>query len=139
MLLSLTSKYAVQSLVTLERRSPELTSVRFIAEEAGIPLKYLGRLMPTLGRAGLVEVVRGARGGYRLAKPASKISLWSIIEAAQGTETMKRCLLGLAGCSDSADFCAIHEQWAPHRTAVFELLQRTYLSDVKGSSLDFSA
>jgi Rrf2 family protein len=52
---------------------------------------YMAKHMQALARAGVVESVRGAGGGYRLAKPARDITLWDIFEAIEGNETPFRC------------------------------------------------
>ncbi len=46
-----------------------------IAEHQGIPLKYLRQIMALVTRSGVVRTIRGAGGGYVLARPASKITL----------------------------------------------------------------
>jgi Rrf2 family transcriptional regulator, iron-sulfur cluster assembly transcription factor len=61
------------------RRRP--TSVRAIAQRQDIPAPYLEKLLIELRRAGLVESVRGAQGGYKLARSPAQISLGQILEA----------------------------------------------------------
>lgn len=57
------------------------TSVRAIAQRQDLPPPYLEKLLIELRRAGLVESVRGAQGGYQLARSPSQISLGEILEA----------------------------------------------------------
>jgi Rrf2 family protein len=52
---------------------------------------YMAKHMQALARAGVVESIRGAGGGYRLARPASEITLWDIVEAIEGEEAPFRC------------------------------------------------
>lgn len=58
-----------------------LSSVRAIATRQGLPAPYLEKLLIELRRANIVSSVRGAHGGYRLAKPLGQISLGQILEA----------------------------------------------------------
>jgi Rrf2 family protein len=57
------------------------TSVRAIAQRQELPAPYLEKLLIELRRAGLVESIRGAQGGYRLARSPAQISLGQILEA----------------------------------------------------------
>mgnify|MGYP003507730790 FL=1 len=52
---------------------------------------YMAKHMQALARAGVVESVRGAGGGYRLARPAGDITVWDIIEAIECEEPPFRC------------------------------------------------
>lgn len=82
--MKLTTKghYSVKALLDLALQPPQqLTSVRAIAQRQELPAPYLEKLLIELRRAGLVEAVRGAQGGYRLARPAVEISLGQILEA----------------------------------------------------------
>lgn len=62
-----------------------------LAEFHALAPAYMAKHMQALARAGVVESVRGAGGGYRLARPAAEISLWDIVEAIEGTEPAFRC------------------------------------------------
>ncbi|MEO1223244.1 MAG: Rrf2 family transcriptional regulator [Pseudomonadota bacterium] len=66
-------------------------SGRALAEFHGVPESYLLKHLKSLVAAGLLESVTGPRGGYRLAKPPSEISLLDIVEAIDGTEPAFRC------------------------------------------------
>lgn len=74
--------YSVKALLDLSLQ-PKLraTSVKAIAQRQDLPAPYLEKLLIEMRRAGLVESVRGAQGGYRLAKPLADISLGQILEA----------------------------------------------------------
>jgi Rrf2 family protein len=62
-----------------------------LAEYHGVPGAYLAKHLQALARAGLVETTKGPRGGYRLARPASEITLLDVVEAIDGTEPAFRC------------------------------------------------
>jgi Rrf2 family protein len=82
--MKLTTKghYSVKALLDLALQpKARPTSVRAIAQRQDLPAPYLEKLLIELRRAGLVESVRGAQGGYRLARPAAQISLGQILEA----------------------------------------------------------
>jgi Rrf2 family protein len=74
--------YSVKALLDLSLQSPRASaSVNAIAQRQNLPAPYLEKLLIELRRANLVVSVRGAHGGYRLAKPAAEISLGEILMA----------------------------------------------------------
>ncbi|NEP19503.1 MAG: RrF2 family transcriptional regulator [Leptolyngbya sp. SIO4C1] len=74
--------YSVKALLDLSLQPTRtLVSVNTVAQRQNLPAPYLEKLFIELRRAGLVESVRGAQGGYRLAKPPAQISLGQILAA----------------------------------------------------------
>lgn len=74
--------YSVKALLDLSlqpRHQP--ASVKAIAQRQDLPAPYLEKLLIEMRRAGLVESIRGAQGGYRLARPPGQISLGQILES----------------------------------------------------------
>ncbi len=56
-----------------------------------VPTAYMAKQLQALSKAGIVQSSRGAHGGYRLAKPATEISLWDITAAIEGHVPAFRC------------------------------------------------
>ena len=74
--------YSVKALLDLSLLRPMKTSsVKAIASRQDIPAPYLEKLLIEMRRAGLVKSIRGAVGGYQLAKPPAQISIGEILEA----------------------------------------------------------
>jgi Rrf2 family protein len=74
--------YSVKALLDLSLQPAHaLVSISTLAKRQNLPAPYLEKLFIELRRAGLLESVRGAHGGYRLAKPPAQISLGQILEA----------------------------------------------------------
>jgi len=92
-------------LVRLEDTGPVMT--RKIAERQNLPEPYLEQLMMALKRAGILKAVRGAHGGYMLARSASDISTAEIIRALEGELAIADC--DDANCCSSPDMCAIKD------------------------------
>ena len=63
-----------------------------LAEETGLPLPTVQKLVSRLSAAGLIESARGTGGGFRLARPAAAISLADIVEAIEGPIAMTACV-----------------------------------------------
>jgi len=75
--------YSIKALLDLSLNGSQTpTTVREISERQAIPAPYLEKLLIKLRRAGIVESVRGAHGGYRLQRLPRDISLGQILEAA---------------------------------------------------------
>lgn len=74
--------YSVKALLDLSLQ-PDYgpTSVRAIAQRQALPAPYLEKLLIDLRRAGLINSLRGAQGGYQLARSPAQISLGQILEA----------------------------------------------------------
>ena len=62
-----------------------------LAEYHGVPSAYLAKHLQALARAGVLETVKGPRGGYRLARPATEITVLDVVEAIDGAESAFRC------------------------------------------------
>jgi Rrf2 family protein len=72
---------------------PEGTSLPAarLAEYHGVPAPYLAKSLQALMHAGIVESTTGRFGGYRLAQPASAITLLHVVQAIEGPDPMFRC------------------------------------------------
>jgi Rrf2 family protein len=92
-MLTLTRKteYALIAVCHLARVGRQVVSARDIAEEHSVPLPLLMNVLKRLNRMGLVNSVRGARGGYVLAVPAREITLAGLIGAVEGPVHLTRC------------------------------------------------
>jgi FeS assembly SUF system regulator len=108
--------YAVVIMTAAARREAGARlSASALAEETGVPVPTAQKLMGRLAAAGLLTSVRGAAGGFALARPGAEISLADIIEAVEGPIAMTQC----SGHEDASD-CALdaHCRVKPHMTIV---------------------
>jgi Rrf2 family protein len=62
-----------------------------LAEYHGVPAAYLAKHLQALAGAGVLRTVKGARGGYRLARPPAEITVLDVVEAIDGDESAFRC------------------------------------------------
>jgi Rrf2 family protein len=62
-----------------------------LAEYHGVPTAYLAKHLQAMSRAALLESLPGPRGGYRLARPANRISVLDVVEAIDGSAPAFRC------------------------------------------------
>src|SRR5918996_3000807 len=63
-----------------------------LADFHGVPVAYLAKHLQAMSRAGILEAETGPRGGYRLARPPTDISVLDVVEAVDGEDPAFRCL-----------------------------------------------
>ncbi len=130
MLYSNACEYAIRALTFLAKEPGDGLVLRStIAEASALPGPFLGKILNDLVRAGLLESVRGRGGGYRLARPATDISLLDVKLAIDGLADLDACAVGLDPCSDETP-CPLHEDYKRVRTVIREYLASTRLSDL---------
>ena len=89
-----------------------------LAEETGIPLPTVQKLVSKLSHAGLLRSVRGAGGGFRLARPAAAVTLADVIEAIEGPIAMTACVeTGRHDCALEGS-CRVQAHWPVVNAAV---------------------
>ena len=93
-------RYALRLMVELANRAgaDALVPLKEISDAQQISLKYLEQIVTPLTKAGLVLSVRGAQGGYRLARPDTEITAGEILRAVEGELTAIPCLASSVEC-----------------------------------------
>jgi Rrf2 family protein len=127
-MLTTTSTYALIAMSTMVRNVNQLPmTARELAELGEIPTNYLSKIMRQLVRAGLVEGTRGIGGGFRFARPPSKIKLIEVVTLFEQLDRPRVCPFGNHVCCDE-DPCAIHDVWGGVRADFIAVLQDTDLA-----------
>ena len=103
-------RYALRLMTELADHGGALVPLKEISTAQQISLKYLEQIITPLARAGLVASVRGAQGGYRLARPAEEITAGDILRAVEGELTAIPCLGAQADCP-RRDQCRTRAFW----------------------------
>jgi len=128
-LLSRSGIHAIRALVALTRLPEgEFRGAAALADETAAPPNYLGKLLQTLSREGLVKSQKGLGGGFRLARPADKITMYDIVHALEDTHRWTRCVFGTE-CTEDCP-CAVHDHWSGIRDAYMLMLKATRLVDL---------
>jgi len=92
--------YAVVIMTAAARREAGARlSASELAQDTGVPLPTTQKLMGRLAAEGLLTSVRGATGGFALARPAGEITLADIVEAVEGPIAMTVCSEGRTDCA----------------------------------------
>ncbi|HNZ64297.1 MAG TPA: Rrf2 family transcriptional regulator [Smithella sp.] len=111
MKLSTRSRYGLRLMLVLARNYGKgNTFLKDIAREEDISEKYLSLIIIPLKGVGLVNSVRGASGGYTLARDPSQITLKDIVDVLEG-DCLVDCLKDPKSCS-RVSTCASHDIWA---------------------------
>lgn len=109
-------------------RNDEPVSVSDIASRQDIPVNYLEQLFGKLRRGGLLASVRGAQGGYLLARSAGEITIADILEALGEPVIFGSCQTE-KGC-ENALTCPTFRLWRKVKGSVDEILESTTLQDI---------
>ena len=144
MLFSTKAEYGVRLMIALGCRAgedvdaePAPVALGSVAASETLPLSYLEHLAAKLRQAGLVTSVRGAHGGYRLARPASKIQMLEVVQALEGPIAPMECFHdvreGRVLCShevDGDEACATKLLWTRVHGGITKALAGTTLADL---------
>lgn len=130
MKLSTKTRYGARAMVELAaayEHGP--VSVREVAEKQKLSEKYLEQIMATLKAAGLVNSVRGLRGGYSLARAPSSIRLGDVFRVLEGSPAPVDCVDDGALCP-MQDACPTRSTWVEIKKALEGVLDGTTLQDL---------
>lgn len=103
--------------------------LRDIARGQDISPKYLEHFLTPLKLAGLIRSIRGAQGGYELARSPSQIRLSDILLVLEGTMAPVECVDRPEICSRYPS-CAAREVWSELKKSVLDPLESTTLQDL---------
>lgn len=128
MKLTTKGRYAVTAMMDLSLHAKlDHIALVDISDRQNISLSYLEQLFRSLRKGGLVESVRGAKGGYKLAKADNQISLADILIAVQ-EEINLTCGSG-ASCTEVTP-CLTHDLWNHLSGEFFEFLNNKKLNEL---------
>lgn len=130
MRLTRAGEYAVRCILYLSLSGKGVLAKRKeIARTMKIPELFLGKIAQQLFRAGIIEIVQGARGGFRLVVPPEKLTLLEVVEAVIGEITLNDCVANPDGCYRSP-FCNVHLVWEKAREQLRETLRQARFVDL---------
>ncbi len=112
--------------------------IRLIAQRQNISVKYLEQLMAILKSAGFVASIRGAKGGYLLAKPPGRININDLFAALEGPIVTVECVENQSYCARVAD-CTARVLWVQLQDALQSTLQAVTLQDLLGRAREQAA
>lgn len=112
MKLSTRARYGVRLMLVLaDNYGKGPMFLKDIARGENISEKYLSLIIIPLRGVGLVNSIRGAHGGYNLAKEPSTITLKEIVDVLEGDCSLVECVKNPSSCP-RVPICASHDIWA---------------------------
>ncbi len=136
MKMSTKGRYGLRALVDLAHYSEkEPVSITSIAARQGISERYLEQLMSKLKKAGIILSIRGAGGGYTLAKPMDEISVGDVLRALEGNIEPVECpgIRKEEGCV-SGGACASKMVWQRINDSVNQAVDGIMLEELVNES-----
>ena len=133
--LSKKSDYALIAMTHLATRSDAGTSssAREISESYDIPLELLAKVLQRLVRSRLLVSVQGTRGGYRLARHASMISVADVIQAVDGPVTVTACSTEDHNC-DQYSKCSVRDPLSKIKNRILDALNTVSVAEMAAES-----
>lgn len=125
---SLTAEYALRAMACLALFPDQLVPTPVLAAQTKVPPNYLAKVLQLLAGSELITGRRGVGGGYKIARPADKITLLEVIRAVTQVERIRACPLGLS--SHGTNLCPLHRKVDEAAAAVIDLYGRTTLAEL---------
>jgi FeS assembly SUF system regulator len=121
--------YAVVVLSRLEAEGGVQTAPG-LAAGTGVAEPTVAKVLKLLSQAGLVEGLRGARGGYRLLRPLADLPLSDVIVAIDGPIALTACVDGGFGLCEAEHVCPVRGRWDPVNAAIRDALSAITVSRI---------
>lgn len=135
-MISTRGRYSIRILLDLaEHRSGDFIPMKDMAERQDISLKYIGKIMPLLKTAGLVDSSHGIGGGYKLTRAPEQYTLWEILQVAEGDMAPVSCLQKDAAVCDRAAECRTLPVWEKYYALTKDYFESVTLADLLDTPL----
>ena len=132
-MISQTAEYALRVTLYLAARAPQaVTSATEAAQAVDVGERYLARVLNALVHAGVLQSVRGAHGGFRLARRPADLTLAQVVASFDAVGDAPQCLLRNQRCG-AGEPCLAHAEWHAVATAVRGYFQTTTVADLLGT------
>lgn len=130
MKLSTRTRYGMRAVLELaENYGKGHIQLKIIAQHQEISAKYLEQLMTILKSAGIVNSVRGSKGGYVLVKAPEQIKLSDIFHCLEGPVVTVDCVENKSYCTRTND-CVARQIWVEVQKAIMDVLQSITLQNL---------
>lgn len=136
MKISTKGRYALRMMICLAENEPKgFLSIRDISARIHVNSKYLEQISSLLQKAGLLRVMRGSSGGYRLCRKPEEYTVLEILLAAESSMAPVDCLEMPENYCEYADECPTLPFWTEFNNLIRTYLEEKTLKDVMRQSL----
>jgi len=123
--------YAIAVMGQLAHEGTETArSAHYLSDKTGVPEPTVAKVLKLLSGAELVVSVRGASGGYKIAKPADQVSIGEIITAMEGPITIVACVEGQPESCEMFGTCPTKNNWHRVNEAIKSALDGVKLTEM---------
>ncbi|WP_028829658.1 RrF2 family transcriptional regulator [Proteocatella sphenisci] len=133
MKLSTKGRYGLKAMHQLAMLADENSPmpVKFVAEKIGVSELYLEQIFSVLKKHGLIKSVRGAQGGYFLAKHPDEITVGNVLRSLEGSFAPSNCVLedSDSACLNAED-CVTKVVWEKMKTSIDQCVDSITLQDM---------
>ena len=130
MLLSKSCSYGIRAAIFIATQNDQqYVPIKEIADNLNISFHFLTKILQILTKAGIVDSVKGPKGGVGFKKNPNEITILDIIHAVDCDNIFDDCVLGLPGCSDDNP-CPMHGSWGILRKDLYNMLQKETIEDL---------
>jgi Rrf2 family nitric oxide-sensitive transcriptional repressor len=124
------TNFAMRSLQLAALRAPELTRVDEVAKAHRLSRAHITKIVHELGRAGIIETVRGRGGGFRLARPADRITVGEVVRITEGPIELVECSNPATNTCPLLGLCRLSVTLREATNAFMAVLDRVTIVDI---------
>ncbi|MCH8096048.1 MAG: SUF system Fe-S cluster assembly regulator [Proteobacteria bacterium] len=128
--LSKLADYGVVLMTRMASRPEGVHNTMDLSLLTGLPTPTVSKVLSKLGRHDLLRSVRGAKGGYKLARSPQNISIADIISAIEGPIALTQCMEHTLGCCDIEPLCPSRYGWQVINDTVRRSLESVSLAEI---------
>ncbi|HFC97590.1 MAG TPA: Rrf2 family transcriptional regulator [Thermosulfurimonas dismutans] len=121
--------YGIRCVLYLAKYPRQVVPRWKIARAMDIPEPFLAKIAQDLARAGIIDIIRGRKGGYRLRIPPEELTLLQVVEAMTGELFLSPCVLDPRNCKRQP-LCPVHLKWKELVEMVRNKLQQTTFAEL---------
>lgn len=132
--LSKLTDYGIVLMTHMARGTDQVHTARELATRANLPPPTVSKLLKELLRAGLLSSLRGATGGYSLARPPGEISIADLIVALEGPVSITECTSTARGLCELEGHCPSQNNWQTINRAIHEALEKLTLAEMASAN-----
>jgi Rrf2 family protein len=123
-------EYALQAVSYLALQpAGNMISIKELSRKLKIPYHFLAKILQNLTYKKLLVSQKGPSGGFALALPPEKVTLFHIVEAIDGDDLTKKCVMGFPECSGKSP-CAVHHHWEKLREGITSMLVNKNIAEI---------
>ncbi|HLA36272.1 MAG TPA: SUF system Fe-S cluster assembly regulator [Rhodocyclaceae bacterium] len=132
--LSKLTDYGTAIMAYMARRHGRVFTAAELAMGVGVALPTASKILKLLARGGLLRSMRGAKGGYALARPAGEISIAQIVVCMEGPIGLTECSVDGGGCAKE-EACEVKSDWQRINRIICHALEQISLADMTQSAV----